>query len=118
MMVRTDIFFNFMMASYDQLKERDGITLKEAWNLYKDYCQEAGFERKMNMHSFRDELRNYFEEFHDRIRIGDMFLRSVFRGFRADKLTFLFEPDAEVPSVVMEYTVSLLDDMLAEQPAQ
>ena len=39
MMIRTDIFFNFMRANYDMLTERDGITLKEAWGLYKDYCR-------------------------------------------------------------------------------
>lgn len=118
MMIRTDIFFNFMAASLDMLKGRDGITLKEAWTLYKDYCTEAGFERRMNMHRFRDELRNYFDEFIEITRIGDTQVRSLFRGFKADKMTFLFEPDTEISSVVMEHSVSLLDDMLADRPAQ
>jgi Family of unknown function (DUF5906) len=118
MMIRTDIFFNFMRANYDMLSERDGITLKEAWNLYKDYCQEAGFERKMNMHRFRDEMKNYFGEFHEMKRIGDTVFRSLFREFRIEKLNFFLNPEPEISSVVMEHTVSLIDDLLAGCPAQ
>lgn len=119
MMIRTDIFYNFLLSSFDMLKARDGITLKEAWTLYKDYCDEAGFERKMNMHRFRDELRNYFDEFHIKIRLaGGLEVRSLFKGFKVQKLSFLSVPDPSVSSVVMDETISLLDRFLSEMPAQ
>ena len=118
MMIRTDIFYNFLVASFDMLKARNGVTLKEMWGLYKDYCQEAGFERKMNMHKFRDELRNYFDEFHERKRVGDEVLRSLFLGFKSQKLGPSPAPEPSSISVVMDETESLLDRLLAERPAQ
>lgn len=118
MMVRTDVFFNFLLASFDMLKERNGITLKEAWGLYKIYCAEAGFERMMNMHRFRDELRNYFDEFLPKTRVDGDEVRSLFRGFQTSKLSFLSIPEPEVPSLVLDEKISLLDEMLADCPAQ
>ena len=118
MMIRTDIFYNFLIASFDMLKQRDGITLKEAWGLYKEYCNEAGFERRMNMHRFRDELRNYFGEFHEKLRIEGVEVRSLFRDFKTEKLVYKPAPEPDVLSVVLDETESLLDAMLADCPAQ
>jgi Family of unknown function (DUF5906) len=118
MIIRTDIFYNFLLSSFDMLKERNGITLKEAWGLYKIYCAESGFERMMNMHRFRDELRNYFDEFLPKTRVDGTEVRSLFRGFQTQKLTYLRLPEPEVPSLVMDETISLLDEMLADCPAQ
>ena len=118
MMIRTDIFYNFLIASFDMLKKRDGITLKEAWGLYKEYCNEAGLERKMNMHRFRDELRNYFDEFHEKYRAEGVELRSLFRGFKTQKLVYMSIPEPDTVSVVLDQEESLLDTMLAEMPAQ
>lgn len=118
MMIRTDVFYNFLLASFDMLKQRDGITLKEAWGLYKEYCNEAGLERKMNMHRFRDELRNYFGEFHEKIRIDGVEVRSLFRDFKTQKLVYMAVPEPDILSVVLDETESLLDDILADCPAQ
>jgi Family of unknown function (DUF5906) len=118
MIIRTDIFYNFLTANYDMLKQRDGITLKEAWGLYKEYCAEAGFERKMNMHRFRDELRNYFTNFDTKKRIGEIELRSLFTGFKTQKLSYLTLTEQEPPAVSMEEGDSLLDGILADRPAQ
>ncbi len=118
MMIRTDIFYNFLIASFDMLKRRDGITLKEAWGLYKEYCTEAGLERKMNMHRFRDELRNYFDEFHEKCRVNGIEVRSLFRGFKTQKLSLMSVPEPDRLSVVLDETESLLDTMLREMPAQ
>lgn len=118
MMARTDVFFNFIGAYFGEFRGRSYITLKEAWDWYKAYCDESGLERRLTMQRFRDELRNYFNEFHERTRIGDTQLRNVFRGFKAEMLNFVFEPETEKVSVIMEETYSLLDEMLAERPAQ
>jgi Family of unknown function (DUF5906)/Poxvirus D5 protein-like len=118
MMVRTDIFFNFLIANFETFRERNGTTLKEAWNLYKAYCEESGFQRKMPLHRFRDELRNYFEKFDEKTRVDGIEVRSLFRGFRTERLIFLSPPDPEVPSVVMDESSSLLDEVLASCPAQ
>jgi phage/plasmid-associated DNA primase len=70
MMFQTDIFFNFVEAYYDVFKNPAGITLKQAYALYKEYCGETGIERPMPQYKMREELRNYFEEFKDRGEAG------------------------------------------------
>jgi hypothetical protein len=118
MMVRTDVFYNFLVANFDLFKEQDGVTLKQAWSLYKEYIDEAGLDFKMNLHRFRDELRNYFEEFHDRIYLDGVDVRSWYAGFKTDKLGSVKPFEPVIPSLAMDYEISLLDEALAGQPAQ
>jgi len=60
MIIRTDVFYNFLMSNYDIFKEQDETTLKQAWSLYKNFCDEGRYDWRLNMGKFRDELRNYF----------------------------------------------------------
>ena len=117
MMLQTDVFFNFIEAHFDIFKKQDHTTLKQAYLLYKEYCAESGIERPMPQYKMREELRNYFEEFKDRTEIDGEMVRSVYRGFTADKFKAP-KDDKTVFSLVMEEKVSLLDELLASYPAQ
>lgn len=118
MIVRTDIFYNFLLANYDLFRDQDGTTLKQAWNLYKEYCDEAGIEFRLQMHKFRDELRNYFETFSSKVRVEGVETRSWFAGFRTEKLGAGPAPVKPPPSLVMESTESVIDEILSDYPAQ
>ena len=48
MIVRTDVFYNFMTDNYDLFRENDAATLKQAWNLYKEFCDEGGYDWRLN----------------------------------------------------------------------
>ena len=117
MMLQTDVFFNFIEAYYDIFKEQDGTTLKQAYTLYKEFCSETGIERQLPQYKVREELRNYFDEFYDRHVIEGTQLRSYYSGFNANKFK---TPTEEVNTfrVVMEDKESLLDEVLADMPAQ
>lgn len=118
MMFQTDLFFNFIEAHFDIFKAQDGTSLKQAYKLYKEYCAETGIEKLMPQYKFREELRNYFDEFHMKQRIDGVDHRSVYSGFNADKFkTPIAEEDGPVFSLVLEETQSLLDDMYADMPA-
>ena len=117
MMLQTDIFFNFIEAHFDIFKGQDYTTLKQAYLLYREYCTESGIERPLPQYKMREELRNYFEEFKDRTEIDGETVRSVYRGFTADKFKAP-KDDKTVFSLVMEEKVSLLDELLASCPAQ
>lgn len=121
MMLQTDVFFNFIETHYDIFKEQDGVTLKQAFDLWKEWVKETETEWKIPLHRFREELRNYFDEFIERgiDKDGDR-VRSYYSGFRAEKFkspTGKTEPQ-HMFSLVMEEKESLLDKELADMPAQ
>lgn len=118
MMLRTDIFFNFIEAYFDVFKLQDGATLKQGYTLYKEYCNESELEHKLPMYKFRDEFMNYFSEFHDRLFLDGTTHRSYFQGFKAQPYKTALTQDSKTFSLVLDDTKSLLDDVLAEMPAQ
>jgi energy-coupling factor transporter ATP-binding protein EcfA2 len=117
MMFQTDIFFNFIEAFYDLFKSQNGATLKQAYTLYKEFCSDTGIERPLPQYKVREELRNYFDDFQDRADLGSEIVRSYYSGFNANKFKAPTK-DVATFSLVIEETESLLDELLAEMPAQ
>lgn len=117
MMLQTDSFYNYVEHYYDLFTEQDAITLEHAYALYREYTVQAGIEYQLPSYKFREELKNYFKEFHIRAKINGEMEHSVFKGF--DISTFYIEEQREVPlSLILDRDVSLLDGELAHQPAQ
>lgn len=118
MMLQTDIFFNFVEAHYDIFSGQDGVSLKQAYELYKRYCDDTGIEFKLPQYKVREELRNYFQEFQDRATVDGSVIRSYYSGFTADRFKTPTPSDIHAFRLVLEETTSLLDLELSEQPAQ
>lgn len=116
MMLQTDVFFNFIEANYDIFKQQDGTTLKQAYTLYKEYCNDTGIERQLPQYKVREELRNYFDSFKDRAEVGGSIVRSYYSGFTAHP--FKSKTSGNTFSLVIEETESLLDEDFAECKAQ
>jgi hypothetical protein len=117
MMLQTDVFFNFIEAHFDVFKSQDHTTLKQAYILYKEYCSDSGIERPMPQYKMREELRNYFDEFHDRGELDGQPVRSLYSGFNANKFKAP-KDDPATFSLVLEEKTSLLDEFLADYKAQ
>lgn len=120
MQLRTDIFYNFVEAKEENLcNDPDGLSLTQAYKLYLDYCEEASTPFKMQRHVFREELKDYFENFYDMKRINGRVFRSWYSGFKHEMLEppVLKREEKALP-LVMDSDVSLLDDILADCPAQ
>lgn len=118
MQLQTDIIFNFVEYYYDEFKQEGQVTLKRLYALYKDYCDSTGIEKPIPQYKLREELRNYFDEFKDKVEVDGQILRSVYSGFTATKFK---EPAAKadhVFSLVLDDKISLLDTELAEGRAQ
>ena len=107
MMSASNDFYNFMIDSYSIFKKEDGTTLKAAWEMYKNYVDEAKVPYSLSKMHFRSELMNYFRDFSERFTndAGDR-LRSYYSGFRTDK----FEDDEEEPTKVEYSDVDILDE--------
>lgn len=118
MIIRTDVFYNYLMNNFELFHEQDGTSLKQAWALYKTFCDEGGYDWRLNLGKFRDELRNYFEHFSERSRINGVQLWNVYTGFKTHKLSVLPEPESQIPMLMLTEDVSLFDDIFAEAPAQ
>ena len=90
MMSASNDFYNFMIDSYSVFKRDDGTTLKAAWEMYKNYVEEAKVPYSLSKMHFRSELMNYFREFNERFTTdaGER-TRSYYSGFRTEK----FETD-------------------------
>ena len=99
MMSQSNDFYNFMIDSYSVFKREDGTTLKAAWEMYKNYVEEAKVPYSLSKMHFRAELMNYFREFSERFTNddGDR-LRSYYHGFRIEK----FQDDDNEPVRVEE----------------
>ena len=117
MMLQTDVFYNFIEAYYDYFVEHDGVTLTQAYSMYKQFCEETLVEFKLPQFRFREELKNYFSNFDDRISIDGVRLRSWYSSFKKSKFA-IEKPRVIASSLVLDKTESLLDAMLAECPAQ
>lgn len=118
MMLQTDVIFNFIEYFYDEFKMRDGITLKRAYEMYKEFCGTTGIEKPLPQYKLREELRNYFDEFKDKAEVDGENLRSYYSGFNANKFKKPAKKSEHAFSLVLDDKVSLLDEELAEQPAQ
>lgn len=118
MIIRTDVFYNFVTENFELFSRQDGTTLKQAWGLYKAFCEEGGYEWRLNLSKFRDELRNYFDEFSERGRVGETQVTNRYTGFKAGKMGIQPPPEKPPPSLAMEHKKSLLDEVLADMPAQ
>jgi hypothetical protein len=120
MMFRTDVFFNFVEENYSVFKEQDGATLAQAFEMYKTFCQDSNIDNKMPKYKFRDELKNYFNEFSANVkRIDGKLVRSYYSGFISSKFTSQKE-EKEEPSnwVVLDQTKSIFDEVCADCFAQ
>lgn len=123
MMYKTDEFFNFVEDSYLTFKQADGISLKNAYAIYQQYCEESGATFKLQRYKFREELKNYFRNFEEQTRVDGKQVRSWFSGFLADKFSNTADsPKEEAPAIptwlIFDKKESLLDKLLADYPAQ
>jgi len=110
MMWKTDIFFNFVMENLDVLTNQEGIGLQQAYDLYKAYCGDALIEKPWPRHKVREELLAYFNDYDE--------AEKWFSRFKQDKLTTAKTAKTEIDPLALTRTKSLLDDILADCPAQ
>lgn len=120
MIFKTDVFFNFVEANYYTFADGDGISLTQAYDIYKNYCDESCVDFKLPRHKFREELKNYFEKFEEVTRINGRQIRSYYSGFITSK--FQTQNESNVKTVdswlKLDKRESLLDEMLKDCPAQ
>lgn len=115
-------FYNFISDSYFVFSKENMTTLKTAWEMYKVYCDDAKVGHQLPQRAFKEELKNYFEEFRDRVKVDDdTRLRNVYSGFKVDKFDSekesLLEP-IESKKIIFRKRKSEFDKIALEYKAQ
>lgn len=126
MLSASNDFYNFVMDSYIVFEKEDGTTLKAAWEMYKVYCDDAKVPYPYSQRAFKEELKNYFDEYTERYSIGDgTRVRNYYSGFLKEKflskITNNSNPVNQTKSwswIDLKEQHSKLDDYLADCPAQ
>ena len=131
MMRSTNIVYSFLEEKYSELfKDEDGISLATAYMRYKEYCDESDIQYHLNKQKFKVELTGYFKEYYPDTHIDGVHVWNYFKGFRWDKLGMSPPSTEDEPAkdddiledldtwIVLKKQHSLLDDALADCPAQ
>ncbi len=117
MMLQTDVFYNYVEYYYDIFKEQGGVSLKQAYELYKEFGAETGIERLLPQYKFREELRNYFDNFEEKAEVNGVMVRSYYSKFKKLTAPDPFKPD-DTYKITVDAMESHFDRLYADQPAQ
>lgn len=123
MLSASNDFYNFVLDCWAVFNKDDETTLKAAWTMYKNYCEDAKVAYPYSQRAFKEELKNYFREYKEREILEDgTRVRSYYKGFRREK----FEEDKpekkektpKTTGLVLKEQPSLFDTVYADCPAQ
>lgn len=84
MMGESNDFFNFVEDSYTTFKKENKTTLKEAWEMYKTYCEQAKVPYPFPMRIVKSELKTYFDNYDENYQdsVTNQHIRNLYSGFR------------------------------------
>ena len=116
-------FYNFVIDSYHIFKKENGTSLKAAWEMYNNYCEEAKVSYPYNKRNFKEELKNYFWDYSEQfVTTEGARLRCYYSGFRTDKFETEREENkaekARTSWIKLDAAESIFDKECADCPAQ
>lgn len=129
MMGETNDFFNFVEDNYLIFKSENQLTLKEVWEMYKQYCDDAKVAYPFSMRLVKAELKTYFrmfEEDHYDDNTGQH-TKCLYTGFKYEmfekvpkELKQAIKEQKEESKKLIEFKVqpSKLDEYCKDCPAQ
>ena len=125
-------FYNFVADAYHIFKKDDMTNLNVAWEMYKNYCADSKVPYPVTKRVFKEELKNYFKEYHERyndplstdrpIHIYIGFKTDIFEDY--DKIQPEKNPEKEVSKNNSEHLIkfkkqeSIFDKECKNCPAQ
>ena len=119
---KTYRFYDFIEWTNDNFAEEPFITLDYAWNRYKTYIELADIKYPFDRLRFKNELMEFFKEFHERYRTDNGQLRNVYVGYIEDRLVSQKELEENNDSPdwlkLEAYTYSTIDKFLKSCRAQ
>lgn len=128
MMGETNAFFNFVEDYYFVFKNENHISLNEAWQMYKEYADNAKIVNPFSKMQVKSELKAYFVKFEEDHydEVSEKHIKNYYDGFKY----YIFDkdnkkpevdvtvPKKELPLIVFEDIPSKLDEYCKDCPAQ
>jgi hypothetical protein len=102
-------FYNFILDSFYIFSKDDSTTLKTSWEMYKNYCVDTNIQYPLTQRVFKEELKNYFNEFRERDAIDGVRVRNAYVGFKKD--IFIELKDEKDEPVNNGYSINFRDDI-------
>lgn len=123
MMGASNDFYNFMLEYYPVFAEGDGTTRKAAWEMYRNYVDDAKVAYPLSMRAFSEELKNYFKQYEERGTLEDgTRVRNRYSGFMTEKFddtSVSAKPKkTDHPKILFEETESIFDSECCDCIAQ
>ena len=120
MLEGTNDFYNFVLDSWDIFADNNETTLRAAWELYKNYCDDAKVAYPYPRRVFKEELKNYFKEFHERgVTDTGIRVRNWYRVFNPPtNAEFVEEHDASTSWLIFDGHGEVFDKACADCKAQ
>ena len=123
MLEKTNPFYNFVIDNLEQFV--NGVSLQEAYNIYKEYCSQANYKTVLAKYKFKEELREYYKHFDIQKWEDGVNRKNFFWGFKYDKIgvTITDEPKEQKSStswldLELYSTPTVLDELLKDCKAQ
>lgn len=120
----TNDFYNFMEDNFDSFNGEDGISLFDAWVMYRAYCDDAKVPYPYPKRIFKEEMKNYFRIFKERGYYKGQQERNIYKCLKIEKFDTEKQNDSakdqsdETSWLKFNTTESILDKLGAEWPAQ
>ena len=129
MMGATNEMYNFVEEKYEVFAKEDGVSLRNAYLMYKAYCEDANVEKPMQRTKFGEELKSYFKKFYVQTRLPTgQHVRSYYSEFDTEQFDFTSDMSVGEPDILavfrpptwlmLDKTVSLFDDIYKDCLAQ
>ena len=81
MVQKTDVFFNFIDENYETFLSQDNMSLKQAYDMYKTYCDESALEFVMPKYTllYEDLEIGFTPNMIDKIKVLEIKFKFTFR---------------------------------------
>lgn len=123
MLEYTNHLYNFIRAFSDDFSLRSHIPLSDIWSMYKAWCEESNIHYPMSAHIMREQLKDYWESYDERLRMEDGTRpRHVYSGFKKNAFERQYKAamgikDQEEDWLDLGRHISVFDTVCANQPA-
>ena len=128
MLGATNDFYNFVQDEFWFFDGKKNVTLSESWQLYTEYCSNAKVPYGLSMRAFKEELKNYFDDYVEaELNPDGTRTLALYKGFLTDKFDGTMthiknkksdEIKTDVSWLDLKEQHSKLDDVLADCIAQ